>query len=515
MPPSNRRIVTLQDLDGGSSRADSGGGGGGGFGAVEQWMEPHIPQASKAFPVAPPHSSTMRTPYCQPVKTTGRAATTTTSSSSSSRIIPLYPISSLPMADTCRQILERLWTEFGPIIQRRGYRVTSISEFCCCGDGVDEAPGKCQTTTTTTTTRRKRPKQGDSVWGYNQTTFFGRRRRGGAGPTNHTTTASSSSSLTGSTEHTIHLRLRQPQHHTTQLLSWEFVAGTMAHELSHCIHQNHGSEFYKLMEEILDEHATLQLEQMGDLVYGTSAVAAAATAATGGGTHPSWAPTLSIPPTSVGRRLGGDPSTKKSRLRPNPGAGKVVVRDSGATAHQPAGPPLTPQARREAMAQAAERRRQRQMQQVRRIIESSKEPCVIEILDDEDHGDDNSGVGDPEYLENKKKKKRSTTPGWVDLTGVTTTPRMPTTVTSMAGTIDLTASLDDRIINDVHAAAARTSSVADSCDKREWACHRCTVLNRPLALLCDVCLEERDRTAASKCTNQKTTKVEGTVIELD
>ena len=447
MPPSNRRIVTLRDLDRGSSSADGG---------VPPTMEPHIPPSTNAFPLAP-SPSTLPTPFCQPVKKT------TTTTTASSRTIPLYHIHSLPLADTCRQILERIWIEFGPIIQRRGYRVTSLSEFCCCGDGIDEAPGN----------RRKRPKQGDTIWGYNQTTFW--KRRGGAAAS-----SKSSSSSTGNTQHTIHLRLRQPKHHTTQLLSWEFVAGTMAHELSHCIHQNHGPAFYQLMEEILDEHATLQLEQMGDLVYGKPPPAAAASMST------PWAPTVPIPSSLAGQRLGGDPANTKSRLLQNP----VVLR------------PLTPQARREAMAHAAERR-QRQMQQIRRIIERSKEPCVIEILDDDDDVHDHDGSVNAGHETRTRttttKKKRSEITELVDLTGVAMTPRMATTATS-GETIDLTASLDDR---NIHQLAG---------DDGEWACHRCTVLNRPLSLSCDVCLEERDRTAAS---TTKKTKVYGAIIELD
>ena len=148
------------------------------------------------------------------------------------------------MAEACRQTLERIWKEFEPIIRRRGYNIRSISELCCCGDGLDS--------------QRPRPlkKQSDNVWGYNQTTFV--RRRGGGGHQQQTTS------------HTIHLRLRQPCHHTTQLLPWEDVAGTMAHELSHCVHQNHSKAFYQLMEEILEEHATNQLQSMGSAIYGGS-----------------------------------------------------------------------------------------------------------------------------------------------------------------------------------------------------------------------------------------------------
>ena len=40
-------------------------------------------------------------------------------------------------------------------------------------------------------------------------------------------------------------------------MSYEDVAGTMAHELAHCVHGPHNASFYKLMDEILDQHAVL------------------------------------------------------------------------------------------------------------------------------------------------------------------------------------------------------------------------------------------------------------------
>ena len=151
-------------------------------------------------------------PYCQPASSNGGTGTPST--------IPLYQIPNMAMDDVCADTLSRIFEEFYPIIKRRGYNVLSISELCCCGDGLDHAPGR----------RRKLRKQSANVWGYNTTMFGGGRSR---------------------KSHTIHLRLRQPRNHM-RLLPWEDVAGTMAHELSHCIHGNHGPAFEKLMEEILD-----------------------------------------------------------------------------------------------------------------------------------------------------------------------------------------------------------------------------------------------------------------------
>lgn len=131
--------------------------------------------------------------------------------------VPLHHIPKLLSDQICRDTLQRIHNEFFPIIQRRGYNVLTISEFCCCGDGLDHSPRR----------RNKLRKQHKNVLGYNSTRF-GR-----------------------SKSHTIHLRLRDARNHN-QLLPWEDVAGTMAHELSHCIHQNHGPKFYMLMEDILE-----------------------------------------------------------------------------------------------------------------------------------------------------------------------------------------------------------------------------------------------------------------------
>jgi DNA-dependent metalloprotease WSS1 len=135
-----------------------------------------------------------------------------------------HHIPTLPSADQANMLLQRVVREFEGIARDRGYNVVSVSEMCCCGDGLDHQPGS----------RRKRRKQPDNVWGYNQWTS-----RGG-----------------GRKVHTIHLRLRHPSDHSKFLL-YEDVAGTMAHELAHCEHGPHNDKFFKLMDEILEQHAVL------------------------------------------------------------------------------------------------------------------------------------------------------------------------------------------------------------------------------------------------------------------
>lgn len=69
----------------------------------------------------------------------------------------------------------------------------------------------------------------NNVLGYNLTTFSGRKT------------------------HAIHLRLRHPKTH--ELLDYESIAGTMCHELAHCVVGPHNAEFYKVMEEIEEQYS--------------------------------------------------------------------------------------------------------------------------------------------------------------------------------------------------------------------------------------------------------------------
>lgn len=198
MAPKNR-IFTLKDLNGSSHT----------FTPPEASKGPQHAQAKSssnipAYQQEEPVNNPLAAKYCQPINPKDK--------------VPLHHIPNLLSDKVCEDTFNRIHQEFLPIIQRRKFNVKSISELCCCGDGLDHTKGK----------RRKLRKMANNVLGYNMTRWHGR-----------------------SKTHTIHLRLRNPKNHN-QLFPWEDVAGTMAHELSHCVHGPHNAAFYKLMEEILE-----------------------------------------------------------------------------------------------------------------------------------------------------------------------------------------------------------------------------------------------------------------------
>ncbi len=363
--------------------------------------------------------------------------------------IPLCVIPNLSQSDACQRILHRIHDEFGPIIQRRGYNVTSISELCCCGDGLDHRPG----------TKKKCRKMGANVWGYNQTTFF----RSGA---------------RGKTLHAIHLRLRNAQNHS-RLNSWEDVAGTMAHELAHCEHQNHNQAFYKLMEEILEEHATLQAQRLSSSSTNHPAAAAAATL-----------------PSEGGHRLGGNSSTAgRSRLLGEFTTGRKLGGQRGQTSA------------RELAARAAESRR-KQMEQLRRLIERSKEPCVIEIFDDDDDDDKVEPLQENEVTvvetPNHKRRAKNSQQGTKLKERHQNKPSKKREEKSNNSVIDLTEMRRESTSHPgrkptrakhKNVPVGSSSNEADAIDltatttpvRQSWACGRCTYQNQASTSLCAMC----------------------------
>jgi hypothetical protein len=444
MAPSNK-IWTLKDVTN--------------DGAVDEPTIRTVPATKNTIPN--PFSSG----FCQP----------TTPGVTGDSIPKLCHIPNLPLSDVCQATLLRIQQEFEPIVRQRGYKVLSVSEMCCCGDGLDHQ----------TTGRKRKPlrKQSPNVWGYNRTTF-GRVKT-----------------------HTIHLRLRDPHDHN-RLLPWEDVAGTMAHELSHCVHQNHAAPFYKLMEEILEQHCVLQTNT-ATMNFAPLNAASVNRVTTENTTN---AETTASLPTTGGQTLGGA-KKGKSRLLQQPQRGSQLgggVKLGGAGT----GGAKSQRALREAAARAAEARR-RQMDQVRRMIERSKEPCIIEILDGDSDDDYESSLpnntnanrhstqsGDATSCDSKlsaTRRKRehsserpadSKPPARAASKAVSdsrdTKPAPITKRPKSLAVIDLTEGEAD---DTKPLAVASAPSSSPSCT--DWSCSKCTFLNRPLALACSMCRSER------------------------
>lgn len=414
MPPSNK-IWTINDVE--------GGGGGGGDGAAH---------GSNGYPEGVD------------------AATLPTSDNKQAPCsLKCCHIPKLANANQAKTLLGRVVREFEPIVKRRNYNVRSVSELCCCNDGLDFEP------TASGGKRRKKRKMSNNIWGYNQITS-----------TRH------------GKSHTVHLRLRHPSNHQDRFFPYEDVAGTMAHELAHCEHQNHDKKFYKLMDEILDEHAALM-----------------ASGVTFGGASSAPVPSF----TGSGRTLGGGQkgmaaARKQQQQQARPGQ-KLGGDNQFAQWMTPA----------EAAVAAAEARRRQQ--QVRLRGDRCCRPCTIEIDDDSEEEDASTDMKPkakpllqsrsiPSNDDNKKRRAGVARSETID-----TENRFPNAnkkpkakgpaVASLPsnGCIDLTVDSSD---DEAAASAGPKKAAARPTKSSEWACVNCTFQNLPMALACSMCNSERD-----------------------
>lgn len=221
--------------------------------------------------------------------------------------------------------------------------------------------------------------------------------------------------------HAIHLRLRHPKTH--ELVDYESIAGTMCHELAHCVVGPHNAEFYKVMEEIEEQYALflargVVLDKQGFPVGSDEA-----------------------------HRLGGSKVTpEEARRRAMLAAekrrglscgqyvlgGKSKIRDP-----------------KEAARVAAERR-----------LRDSQFclPCneVIELLGDDSDEEDN-------YFDKKKKAK-------------------PASFNVDSDVIDLTEDEPNQSFS-----YPTISSISHGSNQVQWECACCTLLNQPASLVCEVC----------------------------
>jgi hypothetical protein len=149
----------------------------------------------------------------------------------------------MPNADQTAATLRRLAQEFVPIIRQRQYNVVSVSEFCCCGDGMDYQFGG--QSLSVRPGERIAGHESERVMGYNRVVLPNGKQRNGRKQYFHIDTERYTSS--------IHLRLRSPYDHT-QLISYEQVCENFCHELAHCVYHDHSIEFYALMRDIQKQH---------------------------------------------------------------------------------------------------------------------------------------------------------------------------------------------------------------------------------------------------------------------
>eukprot|EP00557_Chaetoceros_sp_GSL56_P000797 CAMPEP_0176499278 /NCGR_PEP_ID=MMETSP0200_2-20121128/12838_1 /TAXON_ID=947934 /ORGANISM="Chaetoceros sp., Strain GSL56" /LENGTH=476 /DNA_ID=CAMNT_0017897679 /DNA_START=81 /DNA_END=1511 /DNA_ORIENTATION=+ len=166
------------------------------------------------------------------VNESGGGSSSTRSLASSSPFV-IQNITDLPAQEHAMALLRRIQSEFTIIAQKRGYVLSSVTEMCCCADGLDHIPGKKK--------GRKTRTMPNNVLGYNLTQWAG---GGGGGQRRRSV-------------HRIHLRLRHPKTHT--FYSYDDIAGVMCHELAHCEVGPHNAQFYKIMDEIMEQHAVFMV----------------------------------------------------------------------------------------------------------------------------------------------------------------------------------------------------------------------------------------------------------------
>jgi hypothetical protein len=264
-------------------------------------------------------------------------------------------IPTLSQANEARAILDRIKAEFQPIIQRRGYNISSVTEMCCCDDGLDHLP-------THPRKGRKTKTMPDNVLGYNLSPVY----------------------RNASSTHRIHLRLRHApsagswEHHI--LFPYEDVAGTMCHELAHCVHNNHDASFYKLMDEIMQEYELL-------MVRGVGYTSSSATTTRIDGKDPQYWSSIGGPGYTLGgatKNYNNITPTSKRNVLAQAAANRCnaklpVAVDMDHYSDAPIHTFMTP---REAAAIAAESR----WLERKRIDSQFCLPCqeIIEILDDDD-----------------------------------------------------------------------------------------------------------------------------------
>lgn len=364
----------------------------------------------------------------------------------------IFHIPTLPRAEQARAMLERVVNEFRPIAKRRGYMVLSVSELCCCNDGLDFRNNNSSSSNKEaklSTRQRKLKKVSNNIWGYNRTMW-----RGGGQRNNN------------SKVHTIHIRLRHAQDHN-RFLPYEDVAGTLAHELSHCEHGPHDTKFYKLMDSILEEHATLMASSaVAHSASGFSGKSGSLIGESGTASDDSFTPFG-----GQGHKLGENDasSTQQQQQRKPLGRGYTLGGDASFVQW------MTP--REAAVAAALARQRQQQMR-----LRGNRccRPCVVTRGGDSDQDEDEEvQIIEVEDLAGSHKRrggdmKARKRPATLLHKSENEQPRGPNP--SKEAVIDLT---DDD---------SPVAKVPSATIEQKWVCRLCTFINASTKRLnCEIC----------------------------
>lgn len=304
---------------------------------------------------------------------------------------------------------------------------------------------------------------------------------------------------TGRKRHRIHLRLRHPITH--ELYTYDDIAGTMCHELAHCERAPHDAKFYKITDEIMEQHA-IYLSR--GLVVDTSGFPINSNFAyvLGGGRGKRQA---------HGKNAAGEAALQRwERTRI---LGGTSVLDSKRNRISSSLSRLPP---REAARIAAEQR----------ILERKRNdnlhclPCheIIEILDESSSDEDEVEVlkGLPLSGQHKKIKQNHVEVINLESSSSNCDSFIASTLSNANHSSKVRESLSDwpctscTYENDGIALAckvcgeARIQLVRNKDSAHPWSCHHCTFTNRPLALVCNICYAERTPSMNEHSTNNST-----------
>ena len=358
-------------------------------------------------------------------------------------------------------ILQRVHSEFGTLINKRGWNIKSITEMCCCGDGLDHC---C-----TSTSRKRTPLKimPNNVLGYNRSSFI-----------KYSNTNKSSS-------HDIHLRLRHPTTHI--LYDYESIASTMCHELAHCVRGPHDVQFYKAMDEIEEQYQIYLVKgvildkdgfPMGSqgMTLGRNSTSSFGNG--GGGT-------IATNKAAINRIMAEAAEARRSKSGSQNGlttCGGYVLGSSSSNSGDDTNKKMKDP--RDAARIAAERR----LDDAKFCLPSNE---IIELLGDDDDDTDNDDDDDLDVkpkAKTKTKKEGEKDSGIIDLTLDDSLDDSFTTTTITAQPPN-NHGAKKRIKADMiqSSSSLGVQKVIDT----PWSCNQCTLFNPSTILVCMACHSER------------------------